>query len=376
MMIYIHIPFCIKKCSYCDFCSGVYPEEIRELYVKRLISEIRQWAGEYKGRSITSVYFGGGTPTVLAPSVIGDILQAVRENYDLAEDCEISIESNPGTVDIVKLRSLKDAGFNRLSIGLQSIYDKTLKFLGRIHTFSEFEDAYKTARQAGFLNINVDLITAIPSDTREEELEGIKRITELTPPPEHISVYSLILEEGTELYNRFYGKDTGFSEDEERLLYWDTERLLKESDYEHYEISNYSLNGRQCIHNIGYWTMEEYLGFGLSAAGYVRIGSKKYRTYNTSDMDEYLHSESYKKMTEESESDEIEEFVFLGLRLTKGIDLLDFKERFHRDFEDFYKEPLERNIKNGLMTRKDNMIRLTEKGVDISNSVLADFILD
>ena len=333
--IYIHIPFCIKKCAYCDFLSGPGNEEAIDRYVKALLDEIRGISETDIPLSffgdVTSVFFGGGTPSVLTGEQLKKIMDTLRTNFSVAADAEITIEANPGTVTKEKLSIYSEIGINRISFGLQSTNNEELKLLGRIHTYEEFLESYKMARECGFHNINVDLISAIPRQTVESWEQSLKEIVKLNP--EHISAYSLIIEEGT-LFAKVYGEGTSKeeelpTEDEERLMYQRTEEILNDAGYHRYEISNYAKEGKECKHNLGYWERKDYLGLGLGASSLI----DNVRFKNTDDMETYIRfasnpfqmREDEEKLSKEAQ---MEEFVFLGLRKMKGISIKEFEVTF------------------------------------------------
>ena len=293
--LYIHIPFCVKKCAYCDFLSGPAGEKEKEEYVKMLVDEIRNCPDTVQNYRVISIFFGGGTPSLLTGEQIGRLMDTVREIFTLDEDAEITVEMNPGTVTEEKLRKYRQAGVNRLSIGLQSVNDEELRLLGRIHTYEEFREAYHLARANGFSNINVDMISAIPGQTVESWEKTLKQVIALNP--EHVSAYSLIIEEGTPFY-QLYEKDAEKrdageepellpSEEEERAMYELTGSVLKENGYLHYEISNYAKPGRECRHNLGYWQRKDYLGFGLGAS--TLLNPVRYKI--PEDICDYLYQE-------------------------------------------------------------------------------------
>ena len=385
--LYIHIPFCIRKCNYCDFLSFSCDEEGIEKYASTLVEEIRCKAVDYKDDMITSVFIGGGTPSILSDDQIERIMNVVKKNYNLSDCCEITIESNPGTLTEEKLMAYKKSGINRLSIGLQSADDDELKLLGRIHDYQTFVDNYNLARKLGFDNINVDLISAIPGGSIEKFKESLLKVVELNP--EHISVYSLIIEEGTPFYIN-YGEggpleDKLISEDDDREIYHLTKTLLAEAGYNQYEISNYSKVGKECQHNIGYWIRKNYVGFGLGASSlYDNVRYK-----NTLDMEEYLSCNDEKALFNENISygymkrceiekleikDTISEYMFLGLRMNKGVDLKRVSEQVGQDAYEIYKNWIDKCVSDGLIKNKDHIICLTDKGQDLANYVMAGFV--
>ena len=370
MEIYIHIPFCIRKCDYCDFLSGPSGPEERADYVQALLREI-QAVEEGEGRSVSSIFIGGGTPSVLDERLLGDILREIRNRFKMEEDAEITIEVNPGTANIGKLQAYREMGINRLSIGLQSPEDRELKILGRIHNYGQFLETYQEARTVGFDNINIDLMSAIPDQTYEGWVKNLRTVAELEP--EHISAYSLIVEEGTPFAARKLNLP---DEDTEYNMYEATAQILKEYGFEQYEISNYARKGRECRHNVGYWTRQDYLGFGLGASSLYG----KERFANTADMKKYLeNSKNPEKIREKEPSltreDEMAEFMFLGLRMTKGISKADFQRCFGCTIESVYGEVLEKYESMELLVEKDGKIFLSREGIHVSNSIMAEFLL-
>ena len=370
MEIYIHIPFCIRNCDYCDFLSGPSGPEEQADYVQALLREI-QAVEEGEGRSVSSIFIGGGTPSVLDERLLGDILREIRNRFKMEEDAEITIEVNPGTANIGKLQAYREMGINRLSIGLQSPEDRELKILGRIHNYGQFLETYQEARTVGFDNINIDLMSAIPDQTYEGWVKNLRTVAELEP--EHISAYSLIVEEGTPFAARKLNLP---DEDTEYNMYEATAQILKEYGFEQYEISNYARKGRECRHNVGYWTRQDYLGFGLGASSLYG----KERFANTADMKKYLeNSRNPEKIREKEPSltreDEMAEFMFLGLRMTKGILKADFQRCFGCTIESVYGEVLEKYESMELLLEKDGRIFLSRKGIHVSNSIMAEFLL-
>ena len=370
MEIYIHIPFCIRKCDYCDFLSGPSGPKEQADYVQALLREI-QAVEEGEGRSVSSIFIGGGTPSVLDERLLGDILREIRNRFKMKKGAEITIEVNPGTANIGKLQAYREMGINRLSIGLQSPEDRELKILGRIHNYRQFLETYQEARTVGFDNINIDLMSAIPDQTYEGWVKNLRTVAELEP--EHISAYSLIVEEGTPFAARKLNLP---DEDTEYNMYEATAQILKEYGFEQYEISNYARKGRECRHNVGYWTRQDYLGFGLGASSLYG----KERFANTADMKKYLeNSRNPEKIREKEPSltreDEMAEFMFLGLRMTKGISKADFQRCFGCTIESVYGEVLEKYESMELLLEKDGRIFLSREGIHVSNSIMAEFLL-
>ena len=427
--LYIHIPFCVKKCAYCDFLSGPAGEQEREDYVNLLAEEIRNCPDAVKDYEVVSIFFGGGTPSLLTGEQMERLMDVIRETFTLGQDAEITMEMNPGTVEEEKLRKYKEAGVNRLSIGLQSVNDKELRLLGRIHTYEEFLEAYHMARDCGFANLNVDLISAIPGQTVESWRHTLEKVIALHP--EHISAYSLILEEGTPFYKKYVEEENEEGpklpdEDAERQMYWDTETLMEKNGYHRYEISNYAKEGCACRHNLGYWERVPYLGFGIGAASLVpgeligkldleerrnqkkekrekavgdseshvnletagnkknavemkkeRAAGKMGRYTNPAKLKDYALSYQNKFHAELlTEAEEMEEFMFLGLRKMNGISKEIFSEYFGKSLEDVYGEPIQKLENLNLLEQNVDRVWLTKRGIDVSNSVFVEFILE
>ncbi len=379
--LYIHIPFCVKKCEYCDFLSGPASAAERSRYVESLVQEIYDAGNEYtKEYEVSTIFIGGGTPSILEEEQIKTIGEAIKNSFTILEDAEVTMEINPGTVNFSKLRSIKEAGINRLSIGLQSTDDIELKMLGRIHTFQIFLETYKMAREVGFSNINIDLISAIPGQTLESWKKTLHTVASLNP--EHISAYSLIIEEGTTFYEKYTEdgkkkqKDVVDLPDEEteRQIYQITEMILQQFGYHRYEISNYAKNGFECRHNLGYWERKDYLGIGLGAASL--IGNQRFS--NTRNYQRYMERESVLEIQEHIEKltlgDEMEEFIFLGLRKIKGISLSLFEKNFKRSIWEIYGEQLRKFQAEKLLVIDQDRMYLTQKGLDVCNAVFVEFL--
>ena len=382
MEIYIHIPFCVKKCDYCDFLSGPADNDTKEKYVKALIKEIEAYKGTvYIEDKITSLFVGGGTPSILSCNQIERIVYAVKGVFKFEEDAEITVEMNPGTVTKDKLATFKRAGVNRLSIGLQSANDSELKILGRIHTYEEFLNTFNMARETGFNNINVDLISAVPGQSVSSWKTSLEKVAELNP--EHISAYSLIIEEGTPFYEK-YGDECDNKLDNnaplpdevsERIMYEETEEILSTYGYHRYEISNYAKEGKECEHNKGYWKCDDYLGIGLGSSSLIN----GQRFHNTEDMMKYLNNSSNIESLREDKvnlttEERIEEFMFLGLRMTRGISLSEFRNRFGISIDKVYGNEIDKFKEEGLIEVKDDMLYLTKHGIDVSNQVFVEFM--
>lgn len=383
--LYIHIPFCIKKCDYCDFLSAPGTDDVKKQYVKALITEIYSYKGMVGDYIVPTIFMGGGTPSAIDPLLIEDIMKALKDVFHMDEDrLEATIEVNPGTLMKDKLITYKRTGLNRISFGLQSTDNTELKKLGRIHTYEQFKENYDLAREIGFDNINIDLMSALPGQTLETWENTLNTVIKLKP--EHISAYSLIIEEGTPFYY-LYGENGKFREqlpDEEmdRRIYHRTKELLKNSGYNRYEISNYSRDGFECRHNISYWIGTEYIGLGIGAASLLngaRINNvhdintyieKSKKVLNSQELQDSIREE-YQKLTI---SDKIEEFMFLGLRLTKGINIIEFEKKFQTSIYNVYNKEIKGLVDNNIMVISGDRLELTDYGIDISNAALSEFI--
>lgn len=421
--IYIHIPFCVKKCQYCDFLSAPADSRAQKVYLRALKQEIREQAARYREYEVQTVFIGGGTPTAVPCENLCEVLKTVFTCYRVNPHAEISMEANPGTVTKEALLSYRKAGINRISIGLQSADDVELKLLGRIHTYRDFQQTYRWAQEAGFTNINLDIMSALPGQSVENYKKTLETVLSLKP--QHISAYSLIVEEGTPFYEK-YGQEseklqaTGEkqpdlpSEEEEREMYALTEKLLAAAGYHRYEISNYALPGRECRHNLEYWKRGNYVGFGLGAASMV----ENVRFENIREMQEYLaeyagmpdaepvfaevaqgdaqvlpneqefslREDTYSENEQElsirenvhplSPQEQMEETMFLGLRLTEGVSKAEFHRQFGVSMEQIYGEVIRKNTAKGLLIDEAGYVCLTREGMDLSNYVMAQFLLD
>ena len=370
--IYIHIPFCIKKCEYCDFVSYCNKKEYVPQYINALKKEIKNNINkEYK---ITTIYIGGGTPSSIEENYIADIIETIKLNMndeDLKdfENIEVTIEVNPGTVNKEKLQVYKKIGINRLSIGLQETHNELLKSIGRIHTYEEFIKTYNLARKIGFNNINVDLMIALPNQTIQDIKENLEKITKLNP--EHISVYSLILEEGTPFYNKYNENKIKLPDEElERNMYWYVKNTLENNGYMHYEISNFSKKGFESKHNMNCWNQEEYLGFGVAAHSY----NNKIRYSNTNSIEEYIKGSNKIIHEEQTLEDMQKEYMLLGLRKIEGINIQKFKNKFAQNPIFIFKEQLNKLVDEELIVVDGNEIKLTNKGLDLANIVWEEFV--
>ena len=453
LSLYLHIPFCVRKCLYCDFLSAPAGQDTIRPYVDALSREIRLTSQILGVPAVDTVFIGGGTPTVLETNLLEKLISELRDHFKIAPDAEISMECNPGTVDQDKLKAFRAAGINRLSIGVQSFQNEELRRLGRIHTAEEAVRCFEMARAAGFDNLNIDLMSAIPGQTISSWEENLQ--IALSLKPEHISAYSLIIEEDTpfeKMMREGLLPDVP-DEDTDRAIYHNTGRILSGNGYYRYEISNYALSGCECRHNIGYWSGKEYLGLGIGAASmmdghrfqvirdlksYLDLfsGSGENVSYeailNDADSKEVVSKEAvskeadlnvtdanktdtsvtrsiwrlpqYEQVEELTENEKMSEFAFLGLRLTDGISRQAFEQRFHRSLDSVFEVPIREHIQNGLLTeaadretgilvensgirnndgirnnyriRYNDRIRLTERGLDLANYVMSDFLLD
>ena len=367
--LYIHIPFCVRKCLYCDFPSFSGMDGMFEDYVRRLCREMGEAAPSFQEIGVKSVFFGGGTPSILPPALMGRIMDKIMSAYDVNSDAEISMEANPGTLDAAKLREYKSMYFNRLSMGLQAWQDRLLERLGRIHRVGEFEDNFLQARDSGFKNINVDLMFSLPGQTMDDWQETLEKVIRLDP--EHISAYSLIIEEGTPFFDMYEkGQITETDENTDRRMYYLAKEMLSDKGFRQYEISNFAKDGFECRHNITYWRTEEYRGFGLGAHSYFD-GT---RFHNSADMKEYMAGGERLDMEKLTPEEMQEEFMFMGLRMNEGISREEFLKRFKTDITSVYGQEISELISEGLLTENKGRISLTDRGIDVSNQVFEKFI--
>jgi putative oxygen-independent coproporphyrinogen III oxidase len=369
--LYIHIPFCKQKCLYCDFPSYSGKERYMEEYIEALNKEILNKADKY---TINSIFIGGGTPSYLKDSSLESLLITLNK-LNLKENLEFTMECNPGTLSREKLELMKKYNINRISMGLQSTKNSILKEIGRIHSYDEFKNNYFLAREIGFDNINVDLMFGLPKQKIEDWKESLKEIVKLEP--EHISSYSLIIEEGTLFYKLHEQEKLELPEEnQERKMYLYTKKILNNYGYHQYEISNFSKQGKECFHNKVYWKCNEYLGLGVSASSFI----DNRRIKNIDDIQEYIQKiNNNESVIEEIHvndiKDDMEEFMFMGLRMIEGISINEFKNRFNKDISEVYGEIIEKNIKRELLICNSERLFLSEKGIEISNYVMSDFIL-
>ena len=382
--IYVHIPFCKKKCYYCDFISYDNKKEKIEEYIKYLKYEIYE-TGEgtkldlknnlIEPLKITSIYIGGGTPSYIDSKYIIEIIKIIKKEFEVYDDAEITIEINPGTVNEQKLIDYKNIGINRLSIGVQSNNNSLLNNIGRIHSYEEFLSTYKLARKIGFNNINLDFIIGLPNQTDKDINDLIHEIKRLSP--EHISIYSLMIEENTKMYKDYISNVIKLpNEDIERKTYWKIKNNLESNGYIHYEISNFAKIGYESKHNLACWNQEEYMGFGVAAHSYTDGA----RYSNIPKIDEYIDNFKNNKdidniIFHEKQNNEskMKEYMFLGFRKIKGINVVDFYNKFKKDVFDIFSEELSKLIKIGLIETNNNYIKLTKKGLDLANLVFEEF---
>ncbi len=419
--LYIHIPFCVRKCNYCDFLSFHAGKEVMERYVRALEEEIRRTGETVYGQNgrpgetvygqngrpeetvygqngrpeeavygragggktevrpgsapkISTVFVGGGTPSVLEPEQIRSLFSCLRESFLLEADAEISMEANPGTLNREKLSACREAGINRLSLGLQSADDGLLQTLGRIHTWEQFLYNYQDARQAGFRNINIDLMSSLPGQSLENYVKTLETVTALEP--EHISSYSLILEEGTPFFASEEIRRQLPDENTDREMYEKTKEILHEKGYERYEISNYAKPGFACRHNLGYWDEVPYLGLGLGASSYYKnarfSNETDIRTYMENPFVPFLGRNDYECCDEKSR---MEDYMIFGLRKMAGVSLSRFEKEFGTAAEEIYGGVIDRYVGMGLLVLEGDRLRLTDAGIDVSNRIFEDFLL-
>lgn len=394
LSLYVHIPFCAVKCKYCDFLSfdgESYGTMLR--YVDCVCQEIKLYAPIADEYIVRSVFIGGGTPSLLDESLIINIMAFIKKTFTLEKNVEVTIEANPGTLRHQKLNGYKQAGINRISIGLQSADDSMLRRLGRLHNYDQFVASFEAARRAGFNNINIDVMSGLPGQTIHSYVDTLSKVIEYSP--EHISSYSLSIEEGTPFANDPSVLESLPPEMIERRMYEITKKLLSVNGYERYEISNYAKPGYECKHNMVYWTGGEYVGFGLGASsyfqgkrfnnmrdifGYIELMENVSDKFVETDNLETLYNDTTRVLRENVTpiyiDSRMEEFMFLGLRMMCGISREDFAERFKKDIYEVYAPVLNKYIDEGYMATEGDRIYLTDMGIDVSNVILADFLLD
>ncbi len=384
--IYVHIPFCIKKCAYCDFVSfGGCDDNLKERYVEALKKEIRDKDAKdvlendeekFSNNIVDTIYIGGGTPSVIDSKYIGEILDEIKKKYSVSEDAEITIEVNPGTIDEEKLSDYKRFGINRISMGLQTSDNELLDLIGRIHTYEEFEEAYKLVKKVGFDNINVDLMIGLPTQTLEDVSKSVMKVISLFPT--HVSLYSLINEEGTPLTQDI---EDGFlpecDEDLERKMYWEAKYTLESAGFFQYEISNFAGIGKESKHNLNCWNQESYIGYGLASHSYY----KNVRFSNTTNINEYIDRINLGNIKDIINIEEIQddiskekEYIMLGLRKFEGVNSNLFKEKFGKDLFIEYKNEIEKLEKEELITKRLDGIALSKKGIDFANLAFEEFV--
>ena len=383
--IYVHIPFCKRKCNYCDFCTYENKENFIPEYIKYLLQEIQE-VGEANQKDaesnlddlflVKTIYIGGGTPSFIDSSYIVQILETIQQYYKVDNQAEITIEVNPGTVNIEKLGDYKKAGVNRLSIGLQSTHEHLLKTIGRIHGYYDFLDTYRFAREAGFQNINVDLMIGLPDQTILEVEDSLDEIISLEP--EHVSVYSLIVEENTKLQKQIEDGTLKLPEEElERNMYWKVKEKLEQNDYIHYEISNFAKEKHESKHNMDCWNQKEYIGFGVAAHSYTN----GVRYSNVETIEEYIHNFKIGKQEDnfvfhekQTITAKQKEYMLLGLRKIQGVSIQEFKNKFVENPIYLYHTELEKLVNEELLEIDGDWIKLTKKGLDLANLVWEEFV--
>lgn len=372
--LYIHIPFCAQKCLYCDFPSFARKDHLRKAYIEALNKEIISLREKHNNLEINTIFIGGGTPSVLESDELECLLKEVAK-LNMAKDIEYSMECNPVNLTEEKLEVMKKYGVNRISMGLQAKQDNLLKGLGRIHNYKTFKENFLLAKKVGFNNINVDLMFGLPNQRLNEWEETLREIISLEPA--HISAYSLIIEEGTAFYNLYENDKLKLpTEEEERKMYHLAKKILEENGFNQYEISNYAKEGKECRHNLAYWNMDNWIGVGSASASYM----DGKRIKNISSVEEYINSinekgEAIEEIINNSKNDNMEEFMFMGLRKINGIDENEFKNRFSMNINNVYGEIINKYIDEGLLIRESGRIFLSEKGIEISNIIMADFLL-
>jgi len=372
--LYIHIPFCKSKCNYCDFYSIKYNDEKKQQYIKALSKEIELYTDRLRNETVKTIYFGGGTPSVLSPKKVEHIINKITSNFNLIDDIEISMEANPASLNLEKIIKYKEAGINRLSLGVQSFLNKELKFLGRIHTSKEAVKKIEQIKKH-FDNFSLDIIFALPGQKLEDFKYSLNKAINFKPV--HLSLYNLQIEEDTPLYNRLEaGEIEPISEKLDYQMYNFAIKRLKDIGYQHYEISNFAQSGYHSKHNLLYWQYKPYLGLGPSAHGFN--GKKRY--YNIIDLNSYVDVLSkdklpIKKKINLSKDELISEMMFMGLRLIEGVSKRDFQERFNVSIHDIYGEAIKKLKKDNLLKESDKKLYLTKKGINLGNISFAEFLL-
>lgn len=365
--VYVHIPFCKRKCYYCDFISFCEKDELQEKYINTVIQEIEDFFNLNKNVKIKTIYIGGGTPSFID----GKYIEKIMNTFNKEGVVEATIEVNPGSASLEKLKKYKEYGINRLSIGLQSTEDRLLKKIGRIHNYNDFLATYNLAREVGFDNINVDLMIGLPGQTIEDVKSSLNKVINLNPS--HISVYSLIVEENTIIYNLIEQNKIVLPDEElERNMYWYVKNYLELGGYEHYEISNFAKNGKKSLHNLDCWNQKEYVGFGVSAHSYLN----RKRFCNIGVLEEYIKDFKNTKEVQEVQSfyETKQEYMLLGLRKIKGVCISDFKNKFGENPIFLFKNELNKLIEEDLLEITTNNIKLTNKGLNFANLVWEEFV--
>lgn len=365
--IYVHIPFCKQKCNYCDFISYANKNELVEKYTEALKQEIKEKAD--KEYQISTIYIGGGTPSYIESKHIIEILETIKQNYNICENAEITIEVNPGTANKEKLENYAKMGVNRISIGLQTCNNNLLKMIGRIHNYEEFLDTYKIIKEVGIKNINVDLMIGLPNQTLEDVKDSLGKIISLSP--QHISVYSLIVEEGTVIERKIENGELKLPDEKlERKEYWQVKKTLEKNGYIHYEISNFAKDGYESKHNMNCWEQKEYLGFGVAAHSYMN--GKRFSNVET--IEEYLQKGEHIIHEIQNIDEQKKEYMLLGLRKIDGVKISNFKNKFGTNPIMDFKNELNKLVKEKLIEVDLNEIKLTKQGMDLANIVWEEFV--
>lgn len=381
LMLYVHIPFCERKCNYCDFVSFNAKYDVIDAYIMKLLEEIESKSYLANGYEISSIYIGGGTPSFIDKKYIAFIMESLYKHYKVDSDAEISIEGNPNSLNSEKLKAYMGLGINRLSIGLQSANDDELKILGRVHNYNDFLNAYNSAIHVGFKNINIDIINGIPFQTPDTYKKTLKAVLMLNI--KHISIYNLIIENGTPFKTMLAENKIALPLETDIVKMDEITREL--TDYyrlHRYEISNYGKDGFECRHNLGYWSDVPYLGFGLNSSSYIknlRLKNKvRFNDYIALDYKNYMLSDNQNRYYDEinmiDEKEHMNEYTMLGFRKTTGINIDDFYKTFNKEFEEIYKANIKYYRSMELLCKKENNYFLSDKGLDISNKIIADFM--
>ncbi len=373
--LYIHIPFCKQKCYYCDFCSYSIKENLQAKYISSAIKEIDHIENK-NDYEVKTIYIGGGTPSIIDSKKIKELLYHIKNNFYLKDGAEITIEANPGTIDFDKAKDYKEAGINRISLGLQTSNDELLKEIGRIHNYGEFEKAYECVSKAGFTNVNVDLMIGLPNQTIEDVIDTLEKI--ISKNPKHISVYSLIVEPETVMEARINNGTLALPDEElERDMYWTVKKVLEQNEFYQYEISNFAKTGFESKHNMDCWKQKEYIGIGVAAHSYLN----RIRFSNTTNVEEYIKNielGNYKGNIiiheKQNKDDMMKEYMILGLRKTKGVEISSFEQKFNVNPLKIFKEEIQKMVKKKFLEVGDNYIRLTQHGIDFANIVWEEFV--